>query len=85
MKKFVEDFQKLLEEYSTRVGEDNVTYVMLVCDEERGYNSMQGNGNDLAQMLARAIMKDRRLFNKTMAFASKLAEQEAKNHDTSLN
>ena len=85
MKKFVEDFEKLLEEYKGRAGEDTIACAMLVSDREAGYTSLQGKGIDLAMLLAHLITKDHGLFKTAVAFAAELAKQEAKNCDTNLN
>lgn len=85
MKKFVEDFEKLLEEYKGRVGNDNIACVLLISDGENGYNSVQGSLGILGQMLGHLIAKDHRLSKRALTIAAAIAERQAKNSDTSLN
>ena len=84
MKKFVEDFEKLLKDYENRAGED-VACVLLLSEGENGYNSVQGSLGILGQMLGHLIAKDHRLSKRALTIAAAIAERQAKNSDTSLN
>ena len=85
MKKFVEDFEKLLEEYKGRVGKEDVACVMLISDGEDGYNSVQGHLGILGQMLGHLFAKDHRLSKRALTIAATLAARQAKNSDENLN